>query len=57
MPTIEKSPKLVIEFRGEKAQFQDRENQERVARVLRTADELSDRAVVDRERLKVRARL
>lgn len=57
MPTTEKAPKLVIEFRGEKAQFQGRENQERVARVLRTADELSDRTVVDRDRLKVRARL
>lgn len=57
MATTEQSPKLVIEFRGERAQFQGRENQERVARVLRTADELSDRANVERDRLKVRARL
>lgn len=57
MPTNEQPANLVIEFRGERAQFEGRENRERVARVLRTADELSGRAVIDRDRLKVRARL
>lgn len=54
MPTPEK-PKLVIEFRGDQAKFQGKAHQERVARVLRTADDLTERAVVDRDRLKVRA--
>jgi hypothetical protein len=56
MPTIEKA-KLVIEFRGDQAKFQGKAHQERVARVLRTADDLTERAVVDRDRLKVRAQL
>lgn len=56
MPTTEK-PKLVIEFRGDQAKFQGKAYQERVARVLRTADNLTERALVDRDRLKVRARL
>jgi hypothetical protein len=56
MPTTEKA-KLVIEFRGDQAKFQGKAYQERVARVLRTADNLTERAVVDRDRLKVRARL
>ena len=57
MPRIEQPTKRVIVFRGDRAQCQGQENQARVARALRTADELSDRAVIDRERMKVRARL
>jgi hypothetical protein len=56
MSTTEKA-KLVIEFRGDQAKFQGKAHQERVARVLRTADDLTERAVVDRDRLKVRAQL
>ncbi len=56
MPTTEK-PKLVIAFRGDQAKFQSQAYQERVACVLRTADNLTERAVVDRDRLKVRAQL
>jgi hypothetical protein len=56
MLTSEK-PKLVVEFRGAQAKFQGKAHQERVARVLRTADDLTERAVVDRDRLKVRAQL
>ncbi|WP_161787208.1 hypothetical protein [Hymenobacter sp. IS2118] len=54
MPTTEKA-KLVIEFRGDQAKFQSQAYRERVTRVLRTAENLTERAVVDRDRLKVRA--
>lgn len=50
-------PKLVIEFRGDQAKFQGKAYQARVDRVQRTADNLTERAVVDRDRLKVRAQL
>jgi hypothetical protein len=56
MLTNEK-PKLVIEFRGDQAKFQGKAHQERVARVLRISDDLMERAVVNQDRLKVRARL
>lgn len=56
MHALEQS-KLIIEFRGDQAKFQSRAYQARIERVLRTADELVDRAVVDRDRLKVRAQL
>ncbi|RIY06874.1 hypothetical protein D0T11_17755 [Hymenobacter rubripertinctus] len=56
MPAIE-PPKLVIEFRGDQAKFQTKAYRARIERVLRVADELTDRAVVDRDRLKVRAQL
>lgn len=54
MPTTEKA-KLVIEFRGDQAKFQGKAYQERVARLLRTAENLTERAVADRDRLKVKA--
>ena len=50
-------PPVVIEFRSERAQFQSPAHQQRVAQVLRQADQLAEKAVLERDRLKVRARL
>lgn len=47
----------IIEFRGDRARFQSPAHQERLEQVLRQADSLAEKAVVDRDRLKVRARL
>jgi hypothetical protein len=54
-PTNE-SP-LVIEFHGSRARFQSPAHENRVKQVMRQADSLAEKAVVDRDRLKVRARL
>lgn len=50
-------PPLVIEFHGSRARFQSSAHEGRVQQVLRQADALAEKAVVDRDRLKVRARL
>lgn len=50
-------PSLVIEFHGNRARFQSVAHEERVKQVIRLADALAEKAVVDRDRLKVRARV
>jgi hypothetical protein len=56
MPALE-PPKLVIEFRGERADFQSPDYRARIERVHRAADSLQAKAHIDRERLRVRAKL
>lgn len=47
---------LVIEFRGERARFQSPGHLNRFEKIMRVADQLVAKAVVERDRLKVRAR-
>ena len=51
------SPVLIIEFRCDRARFQSPGHLDRVDKIMRTADQLVEKAVVERDRLKVRARL
>lgn len=48
-------PKLVLHFHGEEAKFQSKAYRNRIARVVAAADRLLERAMVDRDRLHLRA--
>ncbi len=54
---VTQPPKLVIEFRGERADFQSPDYRARIERVHRAADSLQAKANIDRDRLHVRAKL
>jgi hypothetical protein len=56
MPTTNQ-PEPIIEFHSERVRFQGRAYENRRQQLQRQVDELTDKAVVDRDRLKVRARL
>lgn len=51
------APAVIIEFRDDRARFQSASHQSRVDKIMRAADQLVEKAVVERDRLKVRARL
>lgn len=50
-------PTLVVEFRSDQARFQSAAHRDQIAKIVRQADRLIERAEVERDRLKVRARL
>lgn len=54
---VSNAPVLLIDFRSDRARFQSPGHLNRVDRIMRTADLLVEKAVVERDRLKVRARL
>jgi hypothetical protein len=51
------APQPVIEFHRDRARFQGAAYENRRRQLQQQTDELADKAVVDRDRLKVRARL
>ena len=50
-------PTLVVEFRSDQARFQSAAHRDQIAKIVRQADRLIERVEVERDRLKVRARL